>query len=272
MLQQNLLIYRSADCHSKKSWEALRQSYPLLTARSFQKALSYLTGEHIAAVITQLTETGPQDLDEVLYLRAYFETVPVILCGFHEIPEVARAELREQDIRFLPEKDGPRNVKEISAAIAEYAFSPDLSVFGVLPGRHPARIKRGLNLILRNFLRKDFSVARIAFFLNVHRCHLEREFQRHCGISPKQLIIGLKLLFAAHLMKNEGMKLLHVAQLAGFDDYFEFCKLFRKHMGMPPGEFRLHACPKYFLQHFKAYSARSKDGCNKTTTDVTLTQ
>lgn len=250
----------------------MTKSYPVLTARSFKKALSYLTGEHIAAVITQLAETSPQSLDEVLYLRSYFETVPVILCGYQEIPEATLAELREQGIRFLPEGGGPRNIKEISTAIEAHAFRPDLSVFGIPAKRHPARIRKGLNLIQGNFMRKDFSVARIAFFLNVHRCHLEREFQRHCGISPKQLIIGLKLLFTAHLMKNEGMKLLHVAQLAGFDDYFGFCKLFRRHMGMTPGEFRLHACPKYFLQHFKACSARSKDGCNKNTTNVTQAQ
>lgn len=270
MLQQNLLLYRLTDSFSKKNWDTLAQSYPVLTARNFKKALLYLSGVHIAAIITRLVEPLSQHLDEVLYFHSNFATVPIILCNSQGIPQSSRVALRKQGIRFLPESGGQWSLKEISAIVEDHAFCPDLSVFGIQARHHPTRIKKGLNLIQGNFLKKDFSVARIAFFLNVHRCHFEREFQRHCGIAPKQLIIGLKLLLAVYLMKNEGMRLLHVAQLSGFDDYYEFCKLFRKHMGMPPGEFRPHASPKKFAQHFHAYSARSKDGCNKTTTNVTL--
>jgi AraC-like DNA-binding protein len=158
-------------------------------------------------------------------------------------------------------------VEEIRSLVGDYSFRPDLSVFGITLDQCPPRIKKALGMIQRDFLNKELSVARIAFQLNIHRCHFEREFQRYCHISPKQLIIGLKLCFAAFLMQNQGMKLLHVAQLAGFPDYYEFCKIFCKHMGMTPRAFRSECCESNFPNHFMASNGRL---CNKTTTNVTF--
>gem|GEM_PF-4224552 len=143
-----------------------------------------------------------------------------------------------------------------------------MSVFGITIDHCTLRIKKALSLIQKEFLNKNLSVAEIAALLNVHRCHFEREFQRYCHISPKQLIIGLKLLFACFLMKNDGMKLFHIAALAGFPDYYEFCKLFRKHIGMTPGEFRLnYKSERDFHHHFTALSGKI---CNKNTSNVTF--
>jgi len=254
MKKQHLLLYRINDRYEPDFWERLARVYSLSSAPNLSKAISSLTEEHIGCIIT---ETRSAAMDELHYLRDHFQTIPMLICGFQTAEEEGdHGEWHDRSVRWLPERDFSSLVKEISSLLGELAFAADLSVFGVTAEQYPARIKKALAVIQNDFLCKELSISKIAFDLNVHRCHFEREFVQHCKISPKQLIIGLKLLLAAHLMKNEGMKLFQIAQLTGFPDYYEFCKLFRKHMGMPPGEFRRVCSFCDFSRYFKASSTR----------------
>jgi AraC-like DNA-binding protein len=269
MEKRNLLLWRINDCYNHESWKALAKQYTLLFARNLGTAVSYLTGERIACIVTEFPTAYSPPVDEISFFRSCFQTVPIVIYGMPDSSEALQEDFREESaVHFIPDGGLDRLVEEVASIIDGHSFLADLSVFGITMDHCTARIKKALSLMQREFLNKEISVGEIASQLNIHRCHFEREFQRYCRISPKQLIIGLKLFFACFLMKNDGMKLLHIAELAGFQDYYEFCKLFRKHIGMTPGEFRLNCeSEKDFHRHFKALPAKT---CNKNTTNVTL--
>jgi len=259
MEKQNLLLYRVNDFYSHESWKAFTKLYTLLFARNLGKAVSYLTDERIACIVTEFSAAYPPLLDEISYFQSCFQTVPIVIYGILDSPETLQEDLVDGPVRFIPDGSFNHFVEEIASIIHNHSFLSDLNVFGITMDHCTARLKKALLLIQRDFLKKDLSVTKIAAQLNIHRCHFEREFQRYCRISPKQLIIGLKLFFACFLMKNDGMKLLHIAQIAGFSDYYEFCKIFRKHMGMTPREFRLNSNSNNewdFLRYFKASSVK----------------
>ncbi|MCK6561951.1 helix-turn-helix transcriptional regulator [candidate division KSB1 bacterium] len=255
---RNLLVYRVINHRRTEAWEPLAKQYCLHAANDLRRAVALLRQVPIACIITEVPQTRAVPVDELRYLRLNFQTIPLAVCGLSDSPDLIGEEIDGQGsvLRVIPPAAGRPLTEEISSLVEDHSYSVDFSVFGIAPKPYPARIKHALEMIRREFLHKELTVAQIATRLNVHRCHLDREFLRYCRIPPKQLILGLRLLIAVFLMKNEGLKLFHVAQLAGFPDYFEFCKLFRRHMGMPPSQFRQAHVFEDFSIHYRASSSR----------------
>lgn len=93
-------------------------------------------------------------------------------------------------------------------------------------------------MIIEEF-RENITVEAIADRLDIHRSHLEREWHQECGsITPKQLLIGLKLHDSTFLMQNAGLKLKDIAHLDGFANEHEFYRSFHSHMGMTASCYR----------------------------------
>lgn len=252
MKRQSVLIYRVNNGYHQDSWKALGRLYALRFAHNLEAAISDLTSERVACIVTECPGVGKPAIDELLYFRSCFQTVPLLIYGTPDTAAIFPTELAGGSIRLILHDNLNRLVKEIPSLVQNYSFVPDLSRFGIALEQCPPRIKKALSMIQGGFLNKNLNVAKIALQLNVHRCHFEREFHYYCWISPKQLIIGLKLLFACFLMKNDGMKLLHIAPLAAFPDYYEFCKLFSNHLGMTPKAFRQTCEAESFSRHFSA--------------------
>lgn len=252
MKRQSVLIYRVNNGYHQDSWKALGRLYALRFARNLDAAISYLRNQHIKCIFTEFPMVSHPQVDEIFYFRSCFQTIPILIYGIPGVPTIFQEDPAAHHVRFISHENFNRLIEEISALIQHYSFVPDLSRFGIAPEQCPPRIKKALGMIQRDFLNKNLNIANIALQLNIHRCHFEREFHYYCRISPKQLIIGLKLLFACFLMKNEGMKLLHIAPFAGFPDYYEFCKLFSNHLGMTPKAFRQTCEAESFSRHFSA--------------------
>lgn len=68
--------------------------------------------------------------------------------------------------------------------------------------------------------------------------HFLRTFQRTLGLTPHQMLIGLRLRRAAHALRHGKASIAHVALDAGFGDLSTFNAAFRATFGRTPGEFR----------------------------------
>ena len=73
------------------------------------------------------------------------------------------------------------------------------------------------------------------------RSVMERRFSQILGSSPKGEILRVRLGRVCQLLAESGLTLAAVAQLAGFDHPEYMSRLFKKKMGITPGEFRKRA-------------------------------
>lgn len=79
-----------------------------------------------------------------------------------------------------------------------------------------------------------------------HECQVDpayvcRLFRRFDQQSPYQYLLRQKMSHAANRLTEKGTSVKQVADELGFSDPFHFSRVFRKVMGMPPGQFaRLH--------------------------------
>ena len=81
------------------------------------------------------------------------------------------------------------------------------------------------------------------------RSVMERRFSQILGSSPKGEILRVRLGRVCQLLAESDLTLAAVAQLAGFDHPEYMSRLFRKKMGITPGEFRKRAGVAGLPQH-----------------------
>ena len=58
------------------------------------------------------------------------------------------------------------------------------------------------------------------------------------GKSPNEYIIELRLQFAKSLLDNTNISIKQVSEHVGYNDQYFFSRLFKKHIGISPQEYR----------------------------------
>jgi len=86
--------------------------------------------------------------------------------------------------------------------------------------------------------REPVGLQRLAEELSVHPNSLSRAFKKHTGFSPMEYLVRRRLHVAMLDLRNSDNKIFYVAMDAGFGDVSLFNRLFKKHLGMTPGQYR----------------------------------
>lgn len=99
-------------------------------------------------------------------------------------------------------------------------------------------ITRATEVVHRHANNRNFNVHALADELLVSREHLAREFRSAMRVSPLDYLTQHRLRLACDMLRRTDHKLDTVAAACGFAGANYFCRLFRKHVGMTPAEFR----------------------------------
>jgi len=63
-------------------------------------------------------------------------------------------------------------------------------------------------------------------------------FKRYFGVTPINLLIRQRMQRAQYLLQDENLSVGEVGARVGYEDIFQFSKLFKKHMGVSPSRIR----------------------------------
>lgn len=97
--------------------------------------------------------------------------------------------------------------------------------------------QRAKDFIAANYT-NDISIESIAAMLGIDRRYLCRIFRRHTGETPQNYLVNFRLEKAAALLSNLGYSVGEAARSAGYEDIYNFSKMFKKKYGMPPSHYR----------------------------------
>ena len=104
---------------------------------------------------------------------------------------------------------------------------------------NPGKMERfdQLKRFLQDHLSRDISVSEMADFVGLSRSYFSRVFELNEGVSPHSFLENLRMANARHLLRFRSLAVKEVAYFCGYYDVNYFCRLFRKHFDMTPGQY-----------------------------------
>jgi AraC-like DNA-binding protein len=98
-------------------------------------------------------------------------------------------------------------------------------------------VNRAVEYIHQNYF-KPFKMSDLAGYLFIDRQYLCNLFKKFINISPQQYLVDYRISCACELLKNHTLSVADVARSVGYEDMFQFSKIFRRHRGVSPREYR----------------------------------
>lgn len=127
-----------------------------------------------------------------------------------------------------------------SAIAYEAAMALYDDVFGAHPaaGQEYRAMQRVINHVDGN-LDKPLPVEDLARVSGLSRAHFSRVFTAHEGVPPAEFVLRKRLQRATKLLTTmANLSVKEVSSMTGFEDPNYFAKVFRRHFGASPTEFR----------------------------------
>lgn len=93
-------------------------------------------------------------------------------------------------------------------------------------------------IYLKNNFTKKISVDEIAKSENIDRRYMSRLFKTYAGRSPQEMLIKMRIEASKSMLTQTTYSVGKIASSIGYDDVLQFSRIFKKHTGMSPSEFR----------------------------------
>jgi AraC family transcriptional regulator len=95
--------------------------------------------------------------------------------------------------------------------------------------------------ILHDSFAQPPGLSALAEEVGIHPLHLARVFRRQYGCSVGEYVRRLRVEYACRRLAFPGLSLVEIALEAGFCDQSQFCRTFKRHVGITPSQFRREA-------------------------------
>ena len=98
---------------------------------------------------------------------------------------------------------------------------------------------QALNYLKTNF-NKPITLDDITFHLNISKDYLNKIFKQDTNTTVRQALIQIRLENATGLLNRRDLRINEIASLVGFSEYKYFHKVFKKHFGVSPNQYRVN--------------------------------
>nr|WP_252729308.1 AraC family transcriptional regulator [Aliiglaciecola lipolytica] len=87
-------------------------------------------------------------------------------------------------------------------------------------------------------LNKSIDLDALAKQVNLSKFHFSKKYKEATGFSPVQHFLKMKVEYASYLLETSELAIQGIASRVGYDDSLYFSRLFKKHTGLSPSEYR----------------------------------
>ncbi len=148
------------------------------------------------------------------------------------------------DARFNELLELTKNRDSVNDIIATCKVAEILSLIGKILNTEFSQNRERKNpliqqalIYINKHLREDINISQISKKLNINKSYLSHLFKECVGMSLMNYVILRRIYLFNHLIK-ENNSIEKTAYEVGFRNYSNFFRLYKKHMGMTPLEFK----------------------------------
>ena len=116
--------------------------------------------------------------------------------------------------------------------------------------RHQSRIHRARSFVpseiaiqdvlayIGQHYSEDLQLSFLAHHFGISPAHLNRLFNKYCGLSPRNYIIFFRMTTAIRMLVQSDLSIAEITEKVGYQNQAHFSKLFLQYVGCAPSEFR----------------------------------
>ncbi|GAA6151820.1 MmsAB operon transcriptional regulator MmsR [Pseudoteredinibacter isoporae] len=118
-----------------------------------------------------------------------------------------------------------------------------ISLLAVLARQSRLESKQAINMekveaFMQQHLHSNFSLDDLAQHMRRSKFHFSKVFKELTGQSPMQYFIAIKMQHACSLLDSSDQSVKRISASLGYEDAYYFSRLFKKHIGLSPSEYR----------------------------------
>jgi AraC family transcriptional regulator, activator of mtrCDE len=208
---------------------------------------------HFNGVLTEVTRPGDGDpLDMLcgtfvlkgpgsLLLRTLPDVLRVRTAGRVECAWLVSLIRMMQSESEAPQPGSAAVIGELSTALFTIVLRTLIAergtAHGLLALMGDPRLSRALEAVLRA-PEHPWTIATLAEQSNMSRATFARQFTQLSGMTPLELVTGLRMELAARLLSEEKLSAARVGEQCGYVSQAAFGRVFKQHYGVGPGAYR----------------------------------
>lgn len=224
----------------------LKDDFNVLTALNGTDGLSVVKDQKLSLVLLDLHMPGMSGVEVLKKIRDINPDLPVIVItgkGCYEWAKICA----NLNVQGFMEK--PVDIEELVKKINEWVKRDNdeyMNVLHIIRGNSYNKVKvsslsptvqRILSYIHRNY-QKDFSRDEIAAELGLSPDYISRQFRKECCCTLNDFVNSFRVYKSIEYLTKSDKKIKDIATAVGITDLNYFCRLFKKHTGFTPENFR----------------------------------
>ncbi len=138
---------------------------------------------------------------------------------------------------FLKNMGAIRSLDDLCYTLQESLDIYIECMFSQLPGKNSEVIRKAMKYISDHFP-EPLTLEEVAGFVHLNPSYFSSMFKQSCGSSFKEYLNMVRIEESKRLLANTDYSLINIAIATGFEDQSYFSKVFKKHTGITPKQYR----------------------------------
>lgn len=242
-------------------WNALGIQ-AVLSAENGEKALRICREEKPDVIVSDIRMPGMTGIELCTRLRDFLPEIQIIFISGYDDKEYLLSAIHLHALTYIekpidPEllakalKQAANSVRQKKSDLLEeiateqnenpvdFYAQPIKSISSKADYSQPSFIVKQIQeFIMCNFSDKNLSTQTIASAVCRSPTYISALFKEKTGITINQHIQNVRMEEASRMLKNPSLTVYQIAESVGYEDSNYFAKLFKKHSGLRPSEFR----------------------------------